>query len=238
MAKKGVCSLLAPWDITLPWSFNCECGEDLTLSVDKFRREPTLSLGLFIDLILKGNLFQARGQGSGRRREETSKKRRRDSSGESYDTKRKSARISESPSRPSERKRNENDSRREENGRIKENWRRRSHRSEGRCESGQRKNSDSSQREERVKGRDRERSRRGCEDKNDAESKHFGRDAKTSVKSTQDFHSPTKSLISEDQTIRGGVGVKKMENNIEDEFPDLPDPVYACKPDCRCGLHY
>ena len=80
--------------------------------------------------------------------------------------------------------------------------------------------------------------RDGREDKNDAESKHFGRDAKTSVKSTQDFHSPTKSLISEDQTIRGGVGVKKMENNIEDEFPDLPDPVYACKPDCRCGLHY
>ena len=80
--------------------------------------------------------------------------------------------------------------------------------------------------------------RDGREDKNDAESKHFGRDAKTSVKSTQDFHSPTKSLIFEDQTIRGGVGVKKMENNIEDEFADLPDPVYACKPECRCGLHY
>ena len=80
--------------------------------------------------------------------------------------------------------------------------------------------------------------RDGREHKNDAESKHFGRDAKTSVKSMQDFHSSTKSLIFEDQTIRGGVGVKKMENDIEDEFPDLPDPVYACKPECRCGLHY
>ena len=80
--------------------------------------------------------------------------------------------------------------------------------------------------------------RDGCEDKNDAESKHFGRDAKTSVKSTQDFHSSTTNLMFEDQTIRGGVGVKKMVNNIEDEFADLPDPVYACKPECRCGLHY
>ena len=69
--------------------------------------------------------------------------------------------------------------------------------------------------------------RDGREDKNDA-----------SVKSTQDFHSSTTNLMFEDQTMRGGVGVKIMENNIEDEFPDLPDPVYACKPECRCGLHY
>ena len=80
--------------------------------------------------------------------------------------------------------------------------------------------------------------RDGREDKNDAESKHFGRHAKTSVKSTQDFHSSTTNLMFEDQTMRGGVGVKIMENNIEDEFPDLPDPVYACKPECRCDLHY
>ena len=65
-----------------------------------------------------------------------------------------------------------------------------------------------------------------CEDKNDA-----------SVKSTQDFHSSSKNLMFEDQTIRGGVGVKKMENDIEAEFADLPDPVYACKPECRCGFH-
>merc|ERR1712038_2255307 len=72
--------------------------------------------------------------------------------------------------------------------------------------------------------------RDGREDKNDTESKHFGRGVKTSVKSMQDFHSPTKSLIFEDQTIRGGVGVKKMDNDdndVEDEFADLPDPVYA-----------
>ena len=80
--------------------------------------------------------------------------------------------------------------------------------------------------------------RDGREDKNDAENKHFGRDAKTSVKSTHVFHSSTTNLMFEDQTIRGGVGVKKMENNVEDEFADLPDPVYACKPECRCGLHY
>ena len=80
--------------------------------------------------------------------------------------------------------------------------------------------------------------RDGCEDKNDAESKHFGRDAKTPVKSTQDFHSSTKKLMFEDETIRGGVGVMKMEHNIKDEFADLPDPVYACKPECRCGFHY
>merc|ERR1719447_2680908 len=99
------------------------------------------------------------GQGSGRRREENSKKRRRDSSNETYHTSRKSARRNESSSQPSARKRNENDSTKEENGQIKENWRRSSHRSEGRYESGQRKN-DSSQREERAKGRDREMSRR------------------------------------------------------------------------------
>jgi len=80
--------------------------------------------------------------------------------------------------------------------------------------------------------------RDGCEDKNDAESKHFGRDAKTPVKSTQDFHSSTKNLMFEDETIRGGVGVMKMEYNIKDEFAVLPDPVYACKPECRCGFHY
>ena len=68
--------------------------------------------------------------------------------------------------------------------------------------------------------------RDGREDKNDA-----------SVKSTQDFHSSSKNLMFEDQTIRGGVGVKKMENDIEAEFADLPDPVYACKPECRCGFH-
>ena len=32
--------------------------------------------------------------------------------------------------------------------------------------------------------------------------------------------------------------VKKEEEDSDDEYADLPQPVYACKPDCCCSFHF
>ena len=39
-------------------------------------------------------------------------------------------------------------------------------------------------------------------------------------------------------SVKEGERKKVKEEDSDDEYADLPEPVYACKPDCRCSFHF
>ena len=39
-------------------------------------------------------------------------------------------------------------------------------------------------------------------------------------------------------SVKEGERKKVKEEDSDEEYADLPEPVYACKPDCRCSFHF
>merc|ERR1719397_338715 len=51
----------------------------------------------------------------------------------------------------------------------------------------------------------------------------------------QELNNPSSCLVT-----AGGKGETGKEKNVEsdEEYSDLPEPVYACKPECQCSFHF
>jgi len=54
---------------------------------------------------------------------------------------------------------------------------------------------------------------------------------------------PLFSLMMQELDNTSSRSVKEGERKVkqeesDDEYADLPEPVYACKPDCRCSFHF